>query len=77
MVVPSASVADAVISAEAPLATLSARVLASESVSLEEPTLNSSASVTVTCIVWSAVLPPASVALTTTTHGFDAHVIDS
>ena len=33
---------DAVISAEAPLETLSARVLASESVSLEEPTSNSS-----------------------------------
>ena len=50
-VVPSASVADAVISAEAPLATLSARVLASESVSAGATTLNSSASVMVTCMV--------------------------
>ena len=51
LVVPSASDADAVISAEAPLDTLSARVLASESVSAGAPTLNSSASVMVTCMV--------------------------
>ena len=30
-----------------------------------------------TTTVWSAVLPPASVAVTTTTHGLVAHVMDS
>ena len=64
LVVPSASVADAVISAEAPLEASSARVLASESVSLEEPTSNSSASVIVTVNVVSDVDSSALVALT-------------
>ena len=63
-VVPSASVADAVISAEAPLETSSARVFASESVSETEPTSNSSTSVIVTVNVVSDVDSSALVALT-------------
>ena len=65
-VVPSASVADAVISAEAPFETSSARVLASESVSDADPTSNSSASVTDIEKFLSAVEPSALVALMTT-----------
>ena len=62
--VPSASVADAVISAEAPFEASSARVLASESVSVTSPTSNSSTSVIVTVNVVSDVDSSALVALT-------------
>ena len=66
LVVPSASVAEAAISAEAPLDTDSTSVLTSESVSDTEPTSNSSASVMDIEKFVSAVEPSALVALTTT-----------
>jgi len=77
LVVPSGSDANAAISAEAPLDTDSAKVLASESLSDTEPTLNSSTSVIVTVRACVATFPPASVAVTVSAHGFDAHVMDS
>ena len=64
LVVPSASVAEAVISAEAPFVTSSARVLGSESVSVTAPTSNSSTSVIVTVKVVFAVDESLLVAMT-------------
>ena len=69
--------AEAVISADAPLATFSASVLSSLSVSDGAVTLNSSTSVIVTETVCVATFPPASVAVTTTTHGLAVQVSDS
>ena len=77
LVVPSASEAEAVISADAPFDALSDISLASVSVSAGAVTSNSSESVTVTWIVWSAELPFVSEALITTSQGLDAQVMDS
>ena len=63
-VVPSASVADAVISAEAPFEASSARVFASESVSVTALTSNSSASKMVAVKVVFAVDESLLVAMT-------------
>ena len=66
LVVPSASDANAVISADAPFETSSARVFASESVSVTSPTSNSSTSVMVTVNVVFAVDESLLVAMTVT-----------
>ena len=68
LVVPSASEADAVISADCPLAMFSAIVFASPSVSVGVETSNSSWSVSVTVKVSSAVEPSVLEALTVTVH---------
>ena len=77
LVDPSASDAEAVISADAPLETSSASVLVSPSESVGVETSNSFTSAIVTDTDCVAALPPASVAVTVTAHGLEAHVIDS
>ena len=68
LVVPSASVADAVMCADVPATAFSATSLALESESAGASTSNSSTSVMVTVNVVSEVEPSALVAVTATVH---------